>query len=106
VTSTADPWRRACVELLKEVALSPEVVAAQAAAVAALIIDQVLTAADRSKVLLPLDEILSISKKGALMRARRDPALARLGVRIGRSLRFSRAAVEAYYASTGGRTDA
>ena len=51
--------------------------------------------AQRASSLEPLSAILGISKRAALARLTRDPELRACGLRVGRSLRFRRADVEA-----------
>lgn len=52
----------------------------------------------RTERLEPLAAILGCSTPAASMRITRDPALAALGVRVGKSWRFKRSVVERYYA--------
>lgn len=51
----------------------------------------------------PLAKIFGISSKAANARIMRDPELRKIGLQVGKSVLFKRAAVEAYYAAKAGR---
>jgi hypothetical protein len=76
--------------------LAPTLIEALAPAVADLVVSKLQAA--QSAQLVPLSDILGISKRAALGRLSNDPELRALGLRVGRQLRFRRHEVESLLA--------